>query len=127
MVGNLKEKNSALRRTASFSNIIRDVGDEEYEEEEKGDGEGKKNVHLSAQKGKVPGKLSILARGNYVKHSSLINGDKNYFQEGSSRNTARDADFFNYFNQFLWEVIQKLKNMEGNLDINQTELLLSRL
>jgi len=34
---------------------------------------------------------------------------KQYFEQGSIRNSAHDEEFFNYFLQYLEEAIRKLK------------------
>jgi len=53
-----------------------------------------------------------------------MRGEKSYFEQGSVRNTARDEEFFNYFKQLLEEVIQKMKNTNGQSI--QHDKLLSR-
>ena len=41
---------------------------------------------------------------------------KQYFEQGSIRNSAHDEEFFNYFLQYLEEAIRKLKEQGGTPD-----------
>lgn len=111
-----------LRRTASYSNLI-------IQEDVKGEDEDDDKLRPDQKsKNNSPNKVEFSKFGinNAGLKKSNGRGEKSYFDAGSVRNTAYDEEFFNYFQQLLTEVIQKLKKQGCNVDHNQAEALVGR-
>jgi hypothetical protein len=132
-----RDRGDGLRRIASFSNIIHEKADEEDEENGDDSGgsstNGKMTIHSSEKKGaslfKIKGKGSTSSNGQTLnnKRSCILNRrEKSYFEAGSVRNSARDEEFFNYFQQLLEEVIVNFKKQGCVMNQDQADHLLNR-
>lgn len=126
-------KATGIRRTASFSNIIQEnveEEDEQYNGGGKSDSkeESKRNAVALGLSGEKNNKITM---GNHINSSfkpkkTNNRGEKSYFETGSIRNSARDEEFFNYFQQLLEEVITKMKKLGGSVGNIHHETLLTR-
>lgn len=90
---------SKLRRTQSFSQIP-----EEANEEEEGDDDHKNNKHnLSPEKQRVLKMKAIVQHERFSKAKGNVSMNANravaktYFEQGSTRNSAHDEEFFHCF------------------------------
>jgi len=118
-----------LRRTASYSNIQIQEATNEEEDEDEEELKASKNGHIIS-----PWKqrhLQLKALRQHEKFTKASKGAKylnqaredarSYFEQGSSRNTAHDEEFFHCFVQYLDEAIKRLKEQGGYIDLDEDQ------